>query len=126
MFAPEICPPAVFDVTTTAHASVVAATGELDLAVTEHLETLLRRELRLAPALVFDASAVTFCSARVLTILVDTAQEAAASGVPFAVASRSRALLRPIAVLRLEHLLPVRRSTGEALARLGLVVREPA
>lgn len=109
MLAPQICPPAVFYVTATAHGSVVTATGELDLAVTEHLETLLRQELRLAPAaLVFDASAVTFCSARVLTILIDTAQEAAASGVPFAVASPSRALLRPITVLRLEHLLPVR------------------
>lgn len=119
MLAPQTCPPAVFDVTTTAHASVVTATGELDLAVTEHLETLLRQELRLAPAaLVVDASAVTFCSARVLTILLDTAGEAAASGVPFAVASRSRALLRPIAVLRLEHLLPVHASTGEALAWL--------
>ncbi|MFJ7218803.1 STAS domain-containing protein [Amycolatopsis sp. NPDC098790] len=121
MLAPETCPSAIFDVTTTAHASVVTATGEVDLAVTAHLETLLRQEIRLAPpALVFDASAVTFCSARVLTILIDTAVEAAASGVPFAVAGRCRALLRPITVLRLEHLLPVHWSTGEALAWLSL------
>ncbi|MGW5722446.1 STAS domain-containing protein [Amycolatopsis sp. NPDC003865] len=121
MLAPQTCPFANFDVTTTAHASVVTATGELDLVVTGHLETLLRQELRLAPpALVFDASGVTFCGARVLTILIDTAAEAVASGVPFAVAGRCRALLRPIAALGLAHLLPVHWSTEEALAWLRL------
>ncbi|SEF36364.1 anti-anti-sigma factor [Amycolatopsis pretoriensis] len=120
MLAPQLSPPAVFDVTATAHASVITATGELDLAVTEHLETLLRQELRLAPAaLVFDVSAVTFCSARVLSILLDAVAEATLTGVPFAVAGRCRALLRPIAVLHLDDLLPVHSSTEEALLRLA-------
>ncbi|WP_284748071.1 STAS domain-containing protein [Amycolatopsis sp. RTGN1] len=114
--APSSCP--IFEVTTTPEASVVTATGDLDLAVTGRLGELLSREVRLAPpALVFDASAVTFCSARVLTILLDTAS----AGVPFAVAGRGRALLRPIAALGLELVLPVQWSVDEALAWLKLV-----
>lgn len=115
--APRTRPSATFEVTTTAEASVVTASGDLDLAVTERLGALLHQELRLAPpALVFDASDVTFCSARVLTILLD----AAADGVPFAVAGRCRSLLRPITVLGLEQLLPVHWSVAEALAWLKL------
>ncbi|HEY3480091.1 MAG TPA: STAS domain-containing protein [Streptomyces sp.] len=110
--------------TTTAEASEVAAAGDLDLAVTDELETLLRRELRLAPpALVFDASEVTFCGARVLTILLNTAADARRLGVPFALAGRRRALLRPIAALGLEQALPVQWSTAEALAWFALVPR---
>jgi anti-sigma B factor antagonist len=108
----------IFEVTTTAEATVVTAAGDLDLAVTGRLATLLEVR-RSSPALVFDASAVTFCSARVLTILLDTAS----AGVPFAVAGRCRALLRPIAVLGLASLLPVHRSVEEALAWLKLVPR---
>ncbi|WIY03050.1 STAS domain-containing protein [Amycolatopsis mongoliensis] len=103
--------------TTTAEASVVTAAGDLDLAVTAQLATLLRREVRLAPpALVFDASAVTFCSARVLTILLETA----ADSVPFAVAGRCRPLLRPITALGLDLLLPVHWNAAEAVAWLKL------
>ncbi|MCR6481916.1 STAS domain-containing protein [Amycolatopsis sp. OK19-0408] len=113
-----------FDVITTAEASEVAAGGDLDLAVTGRLETLLRRELRLKPpALVFDASAVTFCGARVLTVLLNTTADARRLGVPFALAGRRRALLRPITALGLDRALPVQWSTAEALAWLALVPR---
>ncbi|MEU0791550.1 STAS domain-containing protein [Amycolatopsis sp. NPDC005961] len=116
--APRTRRSATFEVTTTSEATVVTATGDLDLAVTGRLATVLQEEIRLAPqALVFDASAVTFCSARVLTILLD----AATSAVPFAVAGRCRPLLRPITVLGLDSLLPVHWSAEEALAWLKLV-----
>jgi anti-anti-sigma regulatory factor len=114
--APRTCP--TFEVTTTAEATVVTAAGDLDLAVTGRLAALLEVR-RSSSALIFDASAVTFCSARVLTILLDTAS----AGVPFAVAGRCRALLRPIALLRLEPWLPVHWSVEEALAWLNLVPR---
>jgi anti-anti-sigma factor len=114
--APRTCP--TFEVTTTTEATVVTAAGDLDLAVTGRLAALLEAR-RSSPALVFDASAVTFCSARVLTILLDTAS----GGVPFAIAGRCRALLRPIAVLGLEPWLPVHWSVEEALAWLNLVPR---
>ncbi|MEV7038869.1 STAS domain-containing protein [Amycolatopsis sp. NPDC051061] len=120
--APRTRPSATFEVTTTAEASVVTAAGDLDLAVTDRLATLLHREILLTPrALVFDASAVTFCSARVLTILLD----AAVAGVPFAVAGRCRALLRPITALGLELQLPVHWSAVEALAWLELAPQMP-
>ncbi|MEU8632889.1 STAS domain-containing protein [Amycolatopsis sp. NPDC048633] len=116
--APRTRPSATFDLTSTAEASVIAAVGDLDLAVTDRFDALLNRELLLAPpALVFDASAVTFCSARVLTILLD----AGAGGVPFAIAGRCRSLLRPITALGLERMLPVHWDTAEAIAWLKLV-----
>ncbi|MCR6484971.1 STAS domain-containing protein [Amycolatopsis sp. OK19-0408] len=108
----------------TPEASVVAAAGELDLAVSDRLTALLDREVRaMPPALLFDATAVTFCAARVLTVLLDTTADASVLGVPFAVAGRSRALLRPVTVLRLEQVLPIHEDTDEALAWLGLLPR---
>lgn len=115
---------ASFEVRTTPAASVVVAAGELDLAFTGELSELLAREVRAnPPALVFDAFAVTFCAARVLTILLDITADAGVLGVPFAVAGRSRALLRPVAALGLERVLPVHEDTVEALAWLGLLPR---
>jgi anti-sigma B factor antagonist len=111
-----------FEVITTTEATIVAAAGELDLSVLDDLVALLDREVRRRPpALVVDASAVTFCAARVLTILVDTTADAVLHRVPFAVAGRNRALLRPIGLLGLDLVLPVHRDAGEALAWLAAV-----
>ncbi|OXM59099.1 hypothetical protein CF165_49405 [Amycolatopsis vastitatis] len=113
---PRCRPVASFAVTRTAEASVVAAAGELDLTVTGHLAVLLAQELRRQPpALVCDMSAVDFCAARVLTILINAVAGAAVTGVPFAVAGRRRALLRPITALGLEQDLPVHESVADAV-----------
>lgn len=115
---------AIFAVTTTADASVVSAAGALDMGVTGHFAALLRRELELKPsALVVDASNLTFCGAGALTVLLNAVAEARDLGVPFALAGRSRALLRPIDALGLAWLLPVQWSTAEALAWFALVPR---
>jgi anti-anti-sigma factor len=115
-------PEASFEVTTTAQAMVITAAGELDLAVTGRLAALLAREIGLRPkALLFDASLVTFCGARVLTVLMDSSTHAVAAGVPFGVIGRRRSLLRPIGVLGLEQALPVHRAAAEALAWLALL-----
>ncbi|MFF1613952.1 STAS domain-containing protein [Amycolatopsis sp. NPDC058278] len=112
---------ASFGVTRTAVASVVTASGELDLTVTDLLAALLAYEVRLyPPALVCDTSAVEFCTAGVLTVLIDSVADAARAGVPFAVAGRRRALLRPVTALGLEQALPLHRSVAEALKRLTL------
>jgi anti-anti-sigma factor len=109
-------------VRTTAEATIVVTAGDLDVTVTDDLAALLDREIRRRPAaLVVDASAVTFCAARVLTILVDATADAVLHRVPFAVAGRSRPLLRPIAVLGLDRVLPVHRDTREALAWLAAI-----
>lgn len=117
-------PAASFEVTRTPEASVVTAAGEVDVAVTERLRELLDGEVRAKPpALLFDGTAVTFCAARVLTILLDTTADAGVLGVPFAVAGRDRALLRPVVALGLEQVLPIHVDAGEALAWLGLLPR---
>ncbi|UOZ03639.1 STAS domain-containing protein [Amycolatopsis sp. WQ 127309] len=113
---------ACFRITTSAGATVLAAAGELDLTVTGRLAALLHRELGLGPAaMVFDATAVTFCSARTVTILVTTAADAKAAGIPFAIVTRSSAVLRPLTALGLERELPVHGDLGQALAWLELL-----
>lgn len=118
---PRCRPPALVTVTRTREASVVTASGELDLTVTAQLAALLAEELRRQPpALICDTSAVEFCAARVLTILIDTVADATVARVPFAVAGRSRALLRPIAALELDRVLPVHRNVADALSWVAL------
>jgi anti-anti-sigma factor len=113
--------PASFAVTRTGEASVVTTAGELDATVTGQFAALLADELDRQPrALICDTSAVEFCAARVLTILIDTIADAAAARVPFAVAGCRRAVLRPITALGLEQVLPVHRSVEEALGWLTL------
>ncbi|SFW67468.1 STAS domain-containing protein [Amycolatopsis australiensis] len=121
---PRRRPAASFAVARTAGASVVTVAGELDLTVTDRFAALLADELdRRPPVLVCDTSAVEFCAARVVTILLDAVADATAVGVPLAVAGRRRALLRPITALGLGDRLPVHRTVGEALAWLA---RSPA
>ncbi|WP_328451904.1 MULTISPECIES: STAS domain-containing protein [unclassified Amycolatopsis] len=108
--------------TATADAAVLSATGELDISVIGHFAGLLERELAFRPrALVVDASAVTFCAARALTVLLNSAADAQAAGVPFAVVTRSRAVLRPLSVLGLERALPLHADLAEALTWLTLL-----
>ncbi|WP_146060381.1 STAS domain-containing protein [Amycolatopsis sp. CA-128772] len=118
---PRRRPTASFTVTRTREASVVNASGELDLAVAAQLAALLAEELcRLPPALICDTSAVEFCAARILTVLIDAVADATVARVPFAVAGRSRGLLRPIAALELEQVLPVHRNVADALSWIAL------
>ncbi|MEA5363536.1 STAS domain-containing protein [Amycolatopsis sp., V23-08] len=115
-------PVGTFAVTTTADSTVVSATGELDVSVIGHFTGILERELGLRPrVLVVDASAVTFCAARALTVLINAASDAHAAGVPFAVVTRSRAVLRPLTVLGLERVLPVHGDLAAALDWLALL-----
>ncbi|MEV6825642.1 STAS domain-containing protein [Amycolatopsis sp. NPDC051102] len=96
--------------------------GELDFTVTGDLVALLGREVGLRPrALVVDASAVRFCAARGVTVLVEAVADAEIAGVPFAVVGRQQTLLRPITVLGLEQVLPLHHSAAEAVAWLGLL-----
>ncbi|SEF37436.1 anti-anti-sigma factor [Amycolatopsis pretoriensis] len=107
--------PAGTAITTTAERTVVTVTGELDLARTGHLASLLGEELELAPrALVIDLTGLTFCSARGLGVVLDAVSAARAAGVPVAVVAESRAVLRPVRVLGLEAELPLHRTLAEA------------
>jgi anti-anti-sigma factor len=112
-------------VTTTHDSTVVAATGDLDGAVADHLLARLADELGMRPqALLVDLTRVSFCSARVLRVLLTTSADAHAAGIPCVLVSDQRAVRRPIAVLGLDHLLQVQGSLAAArewLAVLGTV-----
>ncbi|MDT7800075.1 MAG: hypothetical protein QOI78_3508 [Actinomycetota bacterium] len=112
-------------VTTTHDSTVVAATGDLDFIVADHLLARLSDELALRPqALVVDLTRVGFCSARILRVLLTTSADAHAAGIPCVIVSDQRAVRRPIAVLGLDHLLQVQENLAAArewLAVLGTV-----
>jgi anti-anti-sigma factor len=112
-------------VTTTHDSTVVAATGDLDGTVADHLLARLADELALRPqSLVVDLTRVGFCSARILRVLLTTSADAHAAGVPCVIVSDQRAVRRPIAVLGLDHLLQVQGSLAAArewLTVLGTV-----
>ncbi|MGW5722008.1 STAS domain-containing protein [Amycolatopsis sp. NPDC003865] len=102
-------------ITTTADRTVVAVTGDLDLARTDHLASLLGEELELAPrALVIDLTGLDFCSARGLGVVLDAVSAARAAGVPVAVVAGNRAVLRPVQALGLADELPLHRTLAEA------------
>lgn len=102
-------------ITTTAERTVVAVTGELDLARTGRLASLLGEELDLAPrALVIDLTGLAFCSARGLGVVLDAVSAARAAGVGVAVVAAGRAVLRPIKALGLEDALPLHRTLPDA------------
>jgi anti-anti-sigma factor len=111
-------------VTATAEATVVTVRGDVDLAVLGRLRRRLGEELDLGPrALVLDLADVGFCGAGGLTELLVAASEAHVSGVAFAIATERRAVLRPVRLLGLEHVLPIHRSVGAALEWLAVLPR---
>ncbi|MEU4252925.1 STAS domain-containing protein [Amycolatopsis sp. NPDC026612] len=111
-------------VTATEAATIVTVRGEIDLTVTGRLRSRLAEETGLAPpALVLDLTEVGFCGAGGITELLVAASEAHVSGVPFAIAAGQRAVVRPIAVLGLERVLPVHRSVADALDWLAVLPR---
>jgi anti-anti-sigma factor len=110
-------------VTTTHDSTVVAATGDLDGTVADHLLGRLSEEIGLRPrALVVDLSRVSFCSARVLRVLLTASADAHAAGIPCVIVSDQHAVLRPIAVLGLDHLLQVQGSLPAARKWLAVLV----
>ncbi len=111
-------------VTATVEATTVAVRGEIDLPVLGRLRTRLGEEIDLAPrALVLDLSGVSFCGAGGITELLVAASEAHVSGVPFAIVTAGRAVLRPVRVLGLERLLPIHRSAEAAMDWLAVLPR---
>ncbi|WP_051173266.1 MULTISPECIES: STAS domain-containing protein [unclassified Amycolatopsis] len=100
----------------TAKSTVVTLAGDLDAADVPRLRRIVSGELGLRPpALLVDLTEVPFCSARVLKSLAELAENARGSGVRFAVVAQQRAVLRPLALLGLNRVLPVVRSLDDAV-----------
>lgn len=113
-------PTATFQVTVTTEATVLDIAGDLDSTTTGRLADHLGAELSLRPpALVTDASEVTFCATRALTVLLAADEDARAARVPFAIVTRRRALLRPLALLGLDRQLDIQPTLDDALHRLA-------
>ena len=121
---PHLRPAAAITVTTTAESTVVAVIGEIDACCTGRLGDQLAIEVTLAPrALILDLSEVRFCSAQGLAVLLRTSTDAHASGVPCAVVTGRRAVLRPIRILRLDRVLQIHRTLADAQDWLAILPR---
>jgi anti-anti-sigma factor len=91
--------------TTTCELTVVAATGDLDNAVAGRLRECLAGEVLLRPGgLIVDLSRTGFCSAGIIRVLLETQSDARVDGIPCAVVSARRAVVRPVTALGLDHL----------------------
>jgi anti-anti-sigma factor len=112
-------------VTTTAEAAVVTVTGEIDSTATERLGTQLALEIALGPrALLLDLTDVTFCSAQGLSVLITAKGDAHEAAIPCAIVTDRHALLRPIELLRLDRVLRVHHTFGDALDWLATQARQ--
>ncbi|WP_326834848.1 STAS domain-containing protein [Amycolatopsis rhabdoformis] len=111
----QLAAPATIRVHAIAEATTVTVLGELDLAITDRLAEQLTAEIELRPrALVLDLTAVTFCSSQGLGVLLSAHESAGAAGVPFAVVTEQRALLRPLQLLGLDRVLLIHAGRTEA------------
>lgn len=121
---PGHCARTTVTVTTTADASTVTVAGDLDLATTPHLRDRLDAALKSRPpALIIDLDAVGFCSSGGLSDLLEAVTNAHARGIPCAIITTHRAVLRPIELLHLDRVLPLHTDRTEAETWLALVAR---
>ncbi|WP_318307040.1 STAS domain-containing protein [Amycolatopsis solani] len=121
---PEAPAAASLVLTATADATVVAVTGEVDLACGDRLHGLLAEEIALGPrGLVVDLTGVRHCSARGVVFLHEAADRAVRAGVPFALTGCPPVVLRAIEALRLSPPLPLHRTAADAIEWLGILAR---
>ncbi|MGC7094376.1 STAS domain-containing protein [Amycolatopsis lurida] len=107
---------ATMTVSATAEATVIKVEGEVDALLTPRLRDQLAIEISLTPrALVVDFRDVRFCSSSGLAALIRACGDARAEGVPFALATRQHAVLRPMDLMNLRELLTVRPTVADAL-----------
>jgi len=122
--SPEARPAMSMVVTATAEVTTVAVTGDIDLAGSDRLRRRLADELELAPhALLLDLTEVGHCSARGLSVLLETTTEARGDDVPFAIVGAAPVIRQAITVLRLDQVLPVHATMTDAVDWLLLLAR---
>lgn len=107
-----------FATTTDAGVVTVRCTGDLDLATGPQLRDALLSPFRAdgVTAVVADLTETTYCDSTVFSILVESYREALAHDVPYAIAAARIAVARPLAVLGLDHLLPLHADVADAQA----------
>ncbi|WP_051791490.1 STAS domain-containing protein [Amycolatopsis jejuensis] len=113
-------------ITTTGDETVVGVSPEIDVTNANYLRATLRDELALHPrALIVDLTTVTFCSARGLGVLAETARTAEETGVVCFFATQQRALLRPLHLLGLDRVLRVVKTVPDALNLIAAAQATP-
>ncbi|MBB4689159.1 STAS domain-containing protein [Amycolatopsis jiangsuensis] len=115
-----------FEVVTRAEGTVLRVSGELDRPAAARLIGQLQVEVDLQPtALLVDLEDVGFCCAPGFAALLDAGGHAHECGVPFAIVSSQRAVLRPFEKLGLGRVLRLHRDREQAWRWLTEVA-EPA
>lgn len=104
------------EITATDAETLVRATGEIDASVSGELREKLVAAATSGPPVIVDLSGVTFCDSSGLTALVHGRTSAGTAGTKFVIATRQRAILRPIALLGLVELLDIQPDVGAARA----------
>ncbi len=99
--------------------TVIAVAGELDAVVADELRRHLLAGITSASALIVDLTAVTFCSAGTLRVLLDVTGAARSAGVPCAIVSDHGIVSRAITVCGFESRLAVHPTLGAAVGWLS-------
>jgi anti-sigma B factor antagonist len=98
-------------------AVVIALPAEIDMATAGQAGQQLGSAI--APgvtAVIADMTATTFCDSSGIAMLVRAHRQAVANGTELRLVVRSAPVLRALALARLDELLPVHPSLGQALA----------
>ncbi|MEA5367138.1 STAS domain-containing protein [Amycolatopsis sp., V23-08] len=99
--------------------TIIAVAGELDAAVADDLRRHLLAGVASSSALIVDLTAVTFCSAGTLRILLDVTGAARSAGASCAMVSDHWIVLRAITACGFESRLAVHPTLGAALSWLS-------
>ena len=112
--------PVTISVTSFDDRTVVAATGELDLAVAGSFQQRVSAAIATRPrSLILDLGAVTLCSAAILEVLLVTTRAATAAGIAWVIVSDRRVVRHAITVTGLDPALRPLSSLAAAGDRLA-------
>jgi anti-sigma B factor antagonist len=96
--------------------AVVRVAGEIDMRTAPQLRGHVTAATASAKGLVIDLENVEFLASAGLSILVELARNAPATGLRWGIVSTGRAVLRPLEAVGLLSLVPVYASVTDALA----------
>ncbi|NUT50923.1 MAG: STAS domain-containing protein [Saccharothrix sp.] len=98
---------------------MVEVVGEIDMACEEPVRTTVGEQLDRRPrGLVLDLNAVEFFGSTGIQLLVEAVAGAQRLGVPLAVATARRAVLRPLEITLVDQVVDVHPTLPDALAAL--------
>ncbi|MCR6483989.1 STAS domain-containing protein [Amycolatopsis sp. OK19-0408] len=101
--------------TTEAGVVIVHCPGDLDLATSPRMRDALLTPLgEGARGVIADLTETTYCDSTVFSVLVEAYRASLAHDVPFTIAAAHATVARPLAILGLDRVLPIRPTVAEA------------